>query len=136
MVFSDYDPQVTFREFPDFLKSEYWRKYEPDRHIYSGKPHMDFSIFTDFIAEKIKNKEIASLRKIFEFLERCVASDDKDLGEAATTCCLENLINFSSSSDVDFYVDPKIFVPLLGPKSKEYCKAWDEFTKVKTPGLW
>jgi len=27
------------------------------------------------------------------------------------------------------------FVGLLGSKSKEYCKGWDEFTGVKTEGL-
>jgi hypothetical protein len=28
------------------------------------------------------------------------------------------------------------FIPYLGEKSKEYCRAWDEFTGVKSPGLW
>ena len=28
------------------------------------------------------------------------------------------------------------FVPYLGQESREYCKAWDQFTGVRTEGLW
>ena len=44
---------------------------------------------------------------------------------------LEGLQNIESSGQVS----ASEFVPFLGSKSKEYCKAWDEFTGVKTPGL-
>lgn len=44
---------------------------------------------------------------------------------------LENLVNSSSNGRFG----SKDFTKFLGPKSIEYCKAWDEFTGVKTEGL-
>jgi hypothetical protein len=32
-------------------------------------------------------------------------------------------------------LDSELFVDMLGPKSKEHCRAWDKFTGVKTKGL-
>jgi hypothetical protein len=62
---------------------------------------------------------------------------DQAVRDAAATCFLENLINYTSSDDIPrIFLDPFSFVHYLGPKSKAYCRAWYEFTKIKTPGLW
>ena len=55
----------------------------------------------------------------------------RNFGQPQLTCFLENLMNRTPSK-----IDPKTFVPLLGQRSREYCKAWDEFCGTRTDGLW
>jgi len=50
---------------------------------------------------------------------------------AACVCFLENLQNKAGHGRFEY----SRFIPYLGEKSKEYCRAWDEFTGVKSPGL-
>jgi hypothetical protein len=89
--------------------------------------------FTDYVVDsyiKCENKE--KLKVIFEVIESFMKNGDNKVKDAAATCFLENLINISSHGDFD----TSMFIYYLGPESKAYCKAWDEFTGVKTPGLW
>lgn len=93
----------------------------------------DMSAFTDYVVELLKvNNEKDELHNIFIFIEELVVQGDETVSTAATTCFLENLINSVSWKTVS----ADSFIYLLGPESKKYCKAWDEFTGVKTPGLW
>lgn len=57
---------------------------------------------------------------------------NQDVQDAAATCFLENILNYDSAGRLK----ASSFVHLLGTESKAYCKARDEFTGVKTPGLW
>lgn len=59
-------------------------------------------------------------------------TDENLLDNAVCTCFLENLLNDASAGGISY----SRFIPHLGEKSKEYCRAWDEFTGVKSPGLW
>lgn len=137
MVFSNYDPKIMFKNFPDFFKSESWLEYESERDGYKSKIHMDFTAFSDYIYEKIKKEDFSQLKEIFQIIETCMKHENPMIGEAAATCFLENLINHASGdAGRRSYIDPNVFIPLLGSESREYCKAWDEFTKVKTSGLW
>jgi hypothetical protein len=45
---------------------------------------------------------------------------------------LEGMLN-SASHDNKIY---DRFIPYLGAKCREFCKAWDQFTEVRSPGLW
>ena len=55
-----------------------------------------------------------------------------EFDNAICTCFLENLINRASRCN-ELY---NRFIPYLGPNSKEFCKDWDRFTGVPSPGLW
>lgn len=56
---------------------------------------------------------------------------DQEVQDAAATCFLENL-----QHQVDVGKVPgALSSSLLGSESRDYCKAWDEFTGVKTKEL-
>jgi hypothetical protein len=86
--------------------------------------------FTDYVSDLIEQGETKDLPRIFTFIEKLIVEGDQDVKDAAATCFLENLINYSDNT-----IPASSFVPLLGPKSRDYCKGWDEFTGVKTEGL-
>jgi hypothetical protein len=95
---------------------------------------IQFIEFSDFVCEKFKKGSYSNAKKVFdgiEFLLQDQNSDEK-VQTLVTTCFLENMQNLSSNE----LFSPGQFVPFLGPESAKYCKAWDEFTGVETPGLW
>ncbi len=59
-------------------------------------------------------------------------TEEFDYDNAACTCFLENLLNAAGYKNTNYYR----FIPHLGTLSKEYCKAWDKFTGVRSPILW
>lgn len=64
-------------------------------------------------------------------VERVISEGTQDAKEAIATGFLEAMLHKGSSiSGFD------AIVSRLGPASREYCRAWDEFTGVHTPGLW
>lgn len=88
------------------------------------------STFADFVKERIVNAESSEVARIFDLIEHLLVFGDEDVQTAATTCCLENILNVTPSK-----IPPERFVRFLGPKSREFCRAWDEFTGITTPGL-
>ena len=92
---------------------------------------MDISAFATYVERVIQEDDSLQLHNIFEVVELCMCSDDEELKTAFTTCFLENLLNCFSSGKID----ASVFVPLLGEKSRQYCRAWNDFTGVKTPGI-
>lgn len=107
--------------FPEF--SGAWKKY-----IDHWKPEcrtvgMDIDEFSDFISEKLENKEKYDYRSVFEFIEQLIAKGDNEIVNAVNTQFLENLVNLSSSGRFSY----SSFSKYLGEKSKEYCKALDSF---------
>jgi len=93
---------------------EYWKDND-NRTI-----GLDIANFLDFTIIEIENKRYNLLPKIFEVIEELIEYGDEDIDYAATIMFLEGLI-FTSEHQPDT-VAHKIFVPLLGPKSKEFCK--------------
>lgn len=55
-----------------------------------------------------------------------------DYDNTACTCFLENLLNAAGYNNISY----NRFIPYLGVLSREYCKEWDRFTGVRSPGLW
>jgi len=109
---------------------EYWDSDEGCNH--HGDPstvHSVFSAFSDLVISKLKTGTLENGQRLFDFIESVVDAGG-DPANAACTCFLENLLNATSET-----IAPKAFVSLLGPKSREYCRAWDEFTGVETEGL-
>ncbi len=90
-----------------------------------------FGSLASFIKQKMCSGEFDGVEGVFHLIEDMVQSKCEPVATAATTGFLECLVN---SITEDF--PAKVFVGLLGPKSKEYIKAWDKFTGVKTDGLW
>ena len=72
------------------------------------------------------------IKKIFSYIEFLLNEGDEKIKDAVSTVFLEHLINASSAGTIT----PESFVHLLGKESKNFCKAWDEFSGIKTPGLW
>ncbi|MFM8453536.1 MAG: hypothetical protein ACKOAD_00865 [Gammaproteobacteria bacterium] len=79
------------------------------------------------------------LFKFIEFMREKFHDEPEETEEgmfdnAVCTCFLENLLNMASHSHAELRYER--FIPLLGPLSLKYCKAWDHFTDVRSPGLW
>ena len=70
------------------------------------------------------------LSAVFEYVESKLDDEDSEISNAATTCFLENLMN-----RVPETIAPAALVPLPGPKSREFCRAWDEWCGARTEGL-
>jgi hypothetical protein len=133
MVFKNECTSLILSEFPGFASSKEW---EEDLKFWEGEEAglcNEMSTFSDYVSNILNNDPHSSeLNRIFSFIENLIINGDQDVRDAATTCFLENLLNYDSAGRVK----ASTFVHLLGPESKAYCKAWDEFTGVKTPGLW
>lgn len=89
---------------------------------------------SEFACYLVDNVELMSTNKrldIFVFIETCLIKGDESVKCAVATCVLENLINSASEGKIN----SNLFVNLLGQESKKFCKAWDKFTGIKTPGL-
>lgn len=123
--------KLVLKEFPNFRTLwqehlDWWGKDVP------GLSN-DMSAISDYTINLLKNNQSShEIKNIFNFIEQLIIDGDQSVRDAATTCFLENLINATSWKRIL----ASSFVHLLGPESKKYCKAWDEFTGVKTEGLW
>jgi hypothetical protein len=96
--------------------------------------HLSVSCFSQFVADKLASGSYQSADTIFSAIESLLTAgnSDEDVKNPIFTCFLESLINLASNGHIAY----ETFVPLIGPNSREYCKAWDKFTGVKTPSLW
>lgn len=68
-------------------------------------------------------------RETFPVIEQFMSEGDEEVRTATATCFLESLVNRAD-------VPASAYVSLLGPMSRQHCKAWDLFTGVETEGLW
>ncbi len=92
----------------------------------------DMAEFSSFLIANIEKISEERKQDIFLFAEKCLEEGDESVKDAIATCFLENILNAVS----DEAISPEIFIKYLGEKSKEFCKSWDEFTGVSTPGLY
>lgn len=133
MVFENDCSKLIFEEFPEFEHSKDWQDHLVFWEGEKQSLGIEMATFSHFISDSLNNNVYhLNFEKVFNFIEFLMIEGDNEVKNAAATQFLENLINRTSSGELD----PKKFVHLLGPKSREYCKAWDEFTDVKTEGLW
>ena len=91
----------------------------------------ELSALTDFVLDRVEADAMEDFPSLFDTVEMLMVDGDSDVKDAVATCFLENLLNVTPRC-----IPPERFVPLLGPESRAFCRAWDEFTGVKTPGLW
>jgi hypothetical protein len=119
---------VILEKFPEFQK-----RWDDHLDFWEGEPAgvcNEMSTFSHFVIALIKNGKTEDLKNIFDLIEDFMINGDSDIKNAAATCFLENLMNVTGEK-----ISAKSFIHLLGKESREYCKAWDEFTGVKTEGL-
>lgn len=124
----NYDKSLEFmlKTFPEFEKS--WEKH---LEFWGDNPRtigIDITAFSDYVAEKLERKEQYDYKKVFDFIEMLINVGDDSVQTAATTMFLENLLNNSSHGRFS----SQNFLSYLGPKSIEYCRAWDEFCGITT----
>lgn len=122
---------IVLKEFSEF--KPYWEEYLLDWED-EERPGLclDMTIFSRFFRNEFLSMSKEYKKKLFNFIELCVTQGDESVQTAATTCFLENLQN---SMDEEEIIKAS-FVKLLGPESRDFCIAWDEFTGCKTPGLY
>lgn len=121
--------------YPEFalIVQEEKQFYKDFNHDYTE--HSFFRALTIFTKNLIKNKKSKDIKKLMEIAEILLEHGSVDVQNAVATCYIENLVN-AASNDEGKIVKYETFVPYLGPKAKEYCRAWDEFTGCKTPGVY
>lgn len=90
-----------------------------------------FTIYSRYIAQRLIAKDLEGMEPVFKYIEEALTGQDDDISNAAAVSFLENLLNRTPSE-----IAPEVLVPLLGPQSRVFCRAWDEWTGVRTPGLW
>lgn len=71
------------------------------------------------------------LRRILDVVEDAAANGEEAAKNAATTGFLEHLQNRAASDAFPF----ARIVPMLGTSCLDFCRAWDDFAGVRTPGL-
>ena len=109
---------------------EHWNS--DDAGFNFGKDSDVYGVFCEFshlVTEQLEAGTLENRIQLFIFIESVIV-EGGDPANAACTCFLENILNITPDS-----IDPDSFVLYLGPKSAEFCRAWDEFTGVKTRGL-
>jgi hypothetical protein len=129
MVTRDQCIQTILERFPGF--ADRWRTHREWWGDDEAGLCNDVAAFGDYIADQIKAGFVDHLPAMMAFLEELLVEGDEEVQTAVTTCCLENLLNYCSAGRIQ----AESFTHLLGPKSRAYCKAWDEFTGVETPGV-
>lgn len=72
------------------------------------------------------------IRAMGELTEELMTTGDEMTQTVIATGFLESLLGQASGGLLDF----RKIVWAIGPESRKYCRAWDEFTGVKTDGLW
>jgi len=108
-----------------------WLK-EDEEYGDGDKPsvHDIFLEFNNFIISLLDSLSLQTKSKLFVYIENALTSADETLNNAVATCFLESLVQKS------LQYKPENAFPFLGPESKAYCKAWEEFNGMKTEGLW
>lgn len=144
MVLTNKYTQILMEKFPNFKNSptlaETVELYNDGTNMVN--PYTIFTALTHYVVNELikKNSNITQEEiDILNYIEEIrinysnskEGSEERDYDSAACTCFLENLLNRASANRIEY----SRFIPYLGEKSKEYCRAWDKFTGVKSPGL-
>ena len=145
MVFTNKYTETLISSIPGFSECKWLKKEEL---CYFGDEEninidMIFTALTRYVVYEVtlKNISITQTEKvIYKYVESVIneyrnyakESDEFKFANAACVSFLENLLNMASSERIRY----DRFIPYLGEKSKAFCKEWDKFTGVRSPGLW
>jgi hypothetical protein len=120
--------------YPDFASIVRKEKQEYEDMKFEYTEHSFFNDLTGHTKKLIREERKDNIKELMGIAEILLEHGSEDVKNAVATCYIENLVN-TASDEKEKAVTYETFIPYLGPKSKEYCKAWDEFTGCKTPGL-
>jgi len=129
MITSENCIELFLNKVPEFESS--WKAHIDYWDGDSAGLSNDITEFSFFFIEHIDSFKSDKLESIFALVEGCLNYGTEPVKDAISTCFLENLVNFSSEAGLQAH----LFEKFLGKKSREYCKAWDEFTGIKTKGI-
>lgn len=73
----------------------------------------------------------ANKKKLFAFAEQLLTSGSGEVANDVATCLLEQIWTAAHGGGFDF----SAIDPYLGPETRGYLVAWDDFNKTKTEGL-
>ena len=139
MVLPNEATKTVIDKFPGLQKSIYWEgcylyvDYNGEKDLECCGIMTALSMYVrDIMNTSLSAEKVQEIKEIFLLIEFFISGGNQSVQNAAATCFLENLINATSWGTLK----PETFLCYLGPESKKYCKAWDEFTGVKTEGLW
>lgn len=71
------------------------------------------------------------IERVCDVVEHAMTEGMQEAADEVATGFLEGMLHSQVS-----YPHFRRIASRLGPKSIEYCRAWDRFTGVRTPGLW
>lgn len=83
------------------------------------------------LCSQISNLLDPEIATLWQAVERLIVHGDSAVKNAVTTGLLELVLGEASAGRFDM----KLITKYLGPETKAYCKAWDEFTGCKTLGI-
>ena len=84
--------------------------------------------FADAVVSGLPADRIAAVMRT---VEQALREGDERVKDAVATGFLERLMTEASAGRMSF----EQLTDHLGPESRRYCEAWDEFTGTRTPGL-
>jgi hypothetical protein len=114
-------------KFPNFLP--YWESYVNYWGLNQGIT-IQMIPFCEYVIDVIKSNKDTQIKEVFNFIEFLLCSGDDSVQNAITTSLLEYLL---SKDPIE--IKSCNFSKYLGKNTIDYCKAWNEFTGVKTNGL-
>jgi len=83
------------------------------------------------ISEMTQGGKFNAVEQALFLVEKLLTSGSSEVRDSIATGLLEAILAESSAGKLDF----QKIVCFMGNKSKDYCRAWDKFTGIKTPGL-
>lgn len=86
--------------------------------------------FGKILADAAKANDFVFLARALSLVEICM-TDEPLIRDAVATGQLESLMSEALAQRLEF----SLVARCLGEKSRAFCREWDAFTGVKTPGL-
>lgn len=127
MISKEQCVELVLRVIPEF--KPYWQEHRAEWDGEEPGLCNDMSAFSHYTWQHlVDDNRSGLLPRIFGVVEKLMVEGDQDVQDAAATCFIENLVNRVSWKNAT----APAFRHFLGPKSRDYCKAWDEFTGVRT----
>jgi hypothetical protein len=131
------DPAMTIEEAMDRFDSIHKRLFEARAALAAEwrpdhpPPSLVMAAYAATVCQHISDLSTICRRTIFEAVEDIMTDGEDDAKDAVATSFLEGLQARASCGSFNF----RDVADLLDPKSRDYCREWDKFTGVETPGL-
>lgn len=121
-IFADEMLPMILRAVPDFGAA--WQAHVDYWQGKSAGVCGDMQAFTGYVIDGLRAGAPLDMAAIFGLIEALLVDGDEQVSTAAATCFLEDLLNNADAGQIDY----DWFMPWLGPASRRYCDAWDDFS--------